>query len=109
MDYDGDNGSEHRDDDDGASWGSGFSLWEEQIIRETEMNGVESQMTSEKDASNHRLWLLFQASACSIAQLYRGKSVLLFSYQASTHVSLYRPNTRGIDVVTIPISCIECD
>lgn len=89
MDYDGDNGSEHRDDDDGASWGSSFSLWEEQIIREMEVNGVESQMTSEKDASNHRLWLLFQASACSIAQLYRGMSVCFFIHQPFTHVSLY--------------------
>jgi len=95
MDYDGNNGSEHRDDDDGASWGSGFSLWEEQIIRETEMNDVESQMTSEKDASNHRLWLLFQASACSIAQLYRDRTQgvsmwLPFQSAASNVTNMYR-------------------
>lgn len=57
-----------------SGWGSGFSLWEEQCLREVEETAdQERQILSERDAINQRLWLLFQASACSIAQLYKGK------------------------------------
>lgn len=76
MDYDGDgtNSANEREDVE-SNWGSTFSLWEEECMREAETSiDVESHLTSEKDSINHRLWLLFQASACSIAQLYKGRS-----------------------------------
>lgn len=50
-----------------------FSLWEDQCIREAEE--AESQFNSDLEANNHRLWIHFQASACSIAQLYKGKVI----------------------------------
>ena len=58
-----------------SGWGSGFSLWEQQFSREAEdVADQERQILSEREAVDQRLWLLFQASACSIAQLYKGKS-----------------------------------
>ena len=58
-----------------SGWGSGFSLWEQECFREAEDSAdQERQILTERDAINHRLWLLFQASACSIAQLYKGMS-----------------------------------
>lgn len=58
-----------------SGWGSGFSLWEEQCFREVEDSAdQERHIASEKEAVSQRLWLLFQASACSVAQLYKGKS-----------------------------------
>lgn len=78
MDYDGDDGgnsSNEREDGEESGWGSTFSLWEEECFREAEStHDVDSHLTSEKDSVNHRLWLLFQASAFSIAQLYKGES-----------------------------------
>lgn len=70
MDYDGEEGNDHSGE---SSWGS-LSLFEEECLRESESSlDLDSHLTSEREAMNHKMWLLFQASACSIAQLYKGK------------------------------------
>lgn len=71
MDYDGD--ETHEREEGESNWGSTFSLFEEECLRESESSlDLENHMTSERESGNHRMWLLFQASACSIAQLYKG-------------------------------------
>lgn len=56
---------------DQASPWSTFAPWEDQCMREAEE--AESQFNSDLEANNHRLWIHFRASACSVAQLYKGK------------------------------------
>jgi hypothetical protein len=59
-----------------SGWTSG--LWEEECFRAVEDSAdQERQIQLERDAVNQRLWLLFQASACSIAQLYKGNVVVV--------------------------------
>lgn len=78
-----------------SGWGSGFSLWEEQCFREAEDTAdQERQIISEREAINQRLWMLFQASACSIAQLYKGKCLTCASH-TTTHSSLPTDRTHG--------------
>lgn len=61
----------------GSSWASTYSPWEEQMIKEAEeCLDLEGQLASERDSSNHKLWVSFQSAACCIAQLYKG----MFSY-----------------------------
>lgn len=57
----------------GSSWASSYSPWEEQMIKEAEeCLDLEGQLASERDSSNHKLWVSFQSAACCIAQLYKG-------------------------------------
>lgn len=56
---------------DQASPWSPFVAWEDQCLREAEE--FDRQFHSELEAKNHRLWINFQSSACSIAQLFKGK------------------------------------
>lgn len=70
------------EEDDSSGWASSsgavFSSWEEQCLQEAEdQTDLETQLMAERDASNHRLFLSFQAAACFIAQLYKGTSRLL--------------------------------
>lgn len=60
-------------EEDGSSWASSYSPWEEQMIKEAEeCLDLEGQLASERDSSNHKLWISFQSAACCIAQLYKG-------------------------------------
>lgn len=61
-----------------SGWASGLSLWEEECFRAVEDSAdQERQIQLERETVNQRLWLLFQASACSIAQLYKGNDVVV--------------------------------
>lgn len=106
-----------KDSDSPAGWGSGFSLWEEQCFREAEDSvDQERQLVSEKDAINQRLWLLFQSSACSIAQLYRGMITVCRNNDPLTSLSPDRAHGQSMwlpfqvaasNVTTLYRECVE--
>ena len=59
---------------DQGDW-RGLSGWEQEcsdFVDESE-SSIEGQITAERDAVAQRLFLLFQTSATSVAQLYKGR------------------------------------